>query len=234
MRRDRWWAGNPGKRPGTVVPFLLIVRRGWREAPPDGRSPPSVPLCGVTFRGRGFISRWRRSRFPASPLSRQLPRGLSPRPSPGRCRLPLPIPVTWQSARPRSSGAGVTALACCWDPANKPFIPPEETKWQARGRRLPRGQGHAPAQRRVRGRRGCRDSGLQSLSPVLISRCLLVFSHLLQLSASLYLYLWSSTWFYFVRICHLKPLTSLCSWEISFTSNQQQNHPGDGKPMAAA
>lgn len=150
---------SPGLTRGTA----------WRKVTPE------CPLVRGDLSGPGIYFALETEPFPGVAAVPPAAAGLSPRPSPGRCRLPLPIPVTWQSARPRSSGASVTALACCWDPANKPFIPPEETKWQARGRRLPRGQGHAPAQRRVRGRHGCRDSGLQSLSPMLISQCLLVF-----------------------------------------------------------
>lgn len=65
---------------------------------------------------------------------------------PGQMPAPSADPATWQGGRLLSPRACVTALACCWDRANKPFIPPEETKWQALGRQLPVGKGHAPAQ----------------------------------------------------------------------------------------
>jgi len=86
-----------------------------------------------------------------------------------------------------SSKACVTALVCCWTRANKPFIPPEETRWQALGRQLPRGKGHAQAQEKSVAELGIRPP-TSRVSPSLYSaECFIVlfFSFLLTFRVAL-------------------------------------------------
>lgn len=95
-----------------------------------------------------------------------------------------------------SSKACVTALVCCWTRANKPFIPPEETRWQALGRQLPRGKGHSQAQEKSVAELGIRPP-TSRVSPSLYSaECFIVLFFFLSSNfQGCFTYSRSNTWF---------------------------------------
>lgn len=104
---------------------------------------------------------------------------------------PMTYPLTWQGACLLLSKACVTTLVCCWDKANKLFIPPEETKWQALGKQLLRGKGLVQHRECL-----CQmwASGLQPLEShadvlfLLVQQTIPVLFPLLQQPALLYMY----------------------------------------------
>lgn len=127
-----------------------------------------------------------------------------------------------------SSKPYVTPLVCCWTRANKPFIPPGETRWQALGRQLPRARGHAQAQEKSLA--GNQASHLQSLARSLQCKAFFFFSLLITFRAALPIA--EAPHGFSFLVCSYLPFKTYYS--LQCLGNLHNHHLGNGRLMRAA